>query len=158
MGWRPFVITGIATLAADQLSKWLVVSILHLGEVGRIAVFPPYLNFHMAWNRGVNFGLFPQGSEAGRWLLVAVSLAICLWVVLWLRREKHRTLAMISGGVMVGGALGNVADRLARGAVADFLNVSCCGVDNPYAFNLADAAIFVGAVGLILFAGKQKAA
>ena len=55
-------------------------------------------------------------------------------------------------GAIVGGALGNVWDRLQWGAVADFLNVSCCGIANPFAFNLADAAIFVGAVVLVLFA------
>jgi signal peptidase II len=56
----------------------------------------------------------------------------------------------------VGGALGNVVDRLAYGAVADFLNMSCCGIDNPYAFNVADIAIFFGAVGLILFAESGR--
>ncbi|MBV1904257.1 MAG: signal peptidase II, partial [Marinosulfonomonas sp.] len=52
--------------------------------------------------------------------------------------------------------LGNVADRLIYGAVADFLNMSCCGINNPYAFNVADIAVFAGAIGLILFAGNKK--
>lgn len=56
---------------------------------------------------------------------------------------------------MVGGALGNVVDRLLYGAVADFLNMSCCGFENPYAFNVADISIFIGAFGLILFAGHD---
>ena len=60
--------------------------------------------------------------------------------------------AQLSGGLLVGGALGNVVDRVAYGAVADFLNMSCCGIENPYAFNVADIAIFAGALGLVIFA------
>ncbi len=61
---------------------------------------------------------------------------------------------MISAGLLVGGALGNVIDRVIYGAVADFLNMSCCGIENPYSFNIADIAIFAGALGLVLFMGK----
>jgi signal peptidase II len=60
----------------------------------------------------------------------------------------------VSAGLLIGGALGNVVDRVLYGAVADFLNMSCCGIDNPFAFNVADVAIFVGAIGLVLFAGR----
>jgi len=55
---------------------------------------------------------------------------------------------MIAGGFLIGGALGNVVDRVLYGAVADFLNMSCCGIENPFAFNVADIAIFIGAIGL----------
>ena len=157
MGWRLFVIAAFATLVIDQLSKWLVVHVAGLAEHGVIDVAPPYLSFRMAWNRGVNFGLFQQGSDIGRWVLIAISLVICGALVMWLRREAHRRMVMFSGGILVGGALGNVLDRLSYGAVADFLNVSCCGIDNPYAFNVADAAIFAGALGLVLFAGRENA-
>ena len=60
--------------------------------------------------------------------------------------------------MLIGGALGNVIDRIVYGAVADFLNMSCCGFDNPFAFNVADIAIFIGAFGLILFTGEKKTA
>ncbi|BBU58037.1 hypothetical protein KU6B_43020 [Mameliella alba] len=66
-------------------------------------------------------------------------------------------MGLISAGFLIGGALGNVIDRLVYGAVADFLNMSCCGIDNPYAFNVADIAIFIGAFGLILFPSRKKA-
>jgi signal peptidase II len=67
-------------------------------------------------------------------------------------------MAELSGGLLVGGALGNVVDRIAYGAVADFLNMSCCGIENPYAFNIADIAIFAGAIGLVIFSrGTPKA-
>ena len=96
----------------------------------------------MAWNRGVNFGLF-QSGDAGRWILIALSLIICGWIIRWLRQDHDRHIVQLCGGLLVGGALGNVIDRLIYGAVADFLNMSCCGIDNPFAFNLADVAIFL---------------
>jgi signal peptidase II len=107
----------------------------------------------MAWNRGINFGLFHGEDDLTRWILVAVALAISAWVWLWMRRERPGRAGMIAAGLLIGGALGNVLDRLIYGAVADFLNMSCCGIDNPYAFNVADIAIFAGALGLILFTG-----
>ena len=64
----------------------------------------------------------------------------------------------LAGGLLLGGALGNVIDRLLYGAVADFLNMSCCGISNPYAFNVADISIFVGAVGLAFLSDEGKKA
>ncbi|WP_375260670.1 signal peptidase II [Palleronia sp.] len=141
----------------DQLTKVIVVQLLGLSTRGVIEVLPPLVTFRMAWNRGVNFGLF-AGEGVTRWILVALAVAISAWVVIWLRRERPGRWAMISGGVLVGGALGNVLDRLVYGAVADFLNVTCCGIDNPYSFNVADISIFAGALGLILFTGRSKTA
>jgi signal peptidase II len=120
-----------------------------------IDVLPPYLNFRMAWNQGVNFGLF-AGSELSRWLLVAVALAIAGWVWVWIGREGHGRGARIAAGLLIGGALGNVIDRVIYGSVADFLNMSCCGIDNPFSFNLADVAVFFGAVGLVVLTGRQS--
>jgi signal peptidase II len=144
-----------AVLALDQLTKLLVVQLMGLKDVAQIEVLPPYFNFMMAWNRGVNFGLLSGGSDVTRWLLISVAVAISVWVLWWMRHET-RTLARISAGLLVGGAIGNVADRLIYGAVADFLNVTCCGIENPFAFNIADVVIFVGAFGLILFTGEKK--
>ena len=151
---RIALIAGLI-LALDQLSKWLVVQVMNLAELGRIEVLPPWINFHMAWNRGVNFGLLSGDSDAARWLLIGVALAISAWVLWWMRSES-RTAALVSAGLLLGGALGNVVDRLVYGAVADFLNMSCCGFSNPFAFNVADIAIFLGAFGLILFTGEKK--
>ena len=103
----------------------------------------------MAWNEGINFGLFDFGA-AGRWVLVALALAICVALAVWVRRTDGWAQA-IGAGAIIGGALGNVWDRLQYGAVADFINMSCCGIRNPFAFNLADAAIFGGALVLVLF-------
>jgi signal peptidase II len=147
---RLLALTAIITFAVDQALKWFVVQYLDLANRLLIEVYPPLLELRMAWNTGINFGLL----NISRWVLIAVALAIVAWVLVWIRREGGGRMAMISAGLLVGGALGNVVDRVIYGAVADFLNMSCCGIENPYAFNVADIAIFVGAIGLILFTGK----
>jgi signal peptidase II len=123
-----------------------------------IEVFPPYLNFKMAWNFGINFGLFGHGSDPNtKWILIALAFAIVAFVLVWVRRDPPGKLGLISAGLLVGGAFGNVLDRVLYGAVADFLNMSCCGYDNPFAFNVADIAIFAGAFGLVLFPTDKNA-
>ncbi len=138
----------------DQASKWAVVQFLNLKEIGDYDLVPPYLVFRMAWNQGVNFGLLSNDTEVTRWALVAVALGISAWVFLWVRREGG-PWAEIAAGMLIGGALGNVVDRVVYGAVADFLNMSCCGFDNPYSFNVADIAIFAGALGLVFFGNPR---
>ncbi|MFN4170109.1 MAG: signal peptidase II [Pseudorhodobacter sp.] len=149
--------SALVIFLADQASKIAVVFGLNLIERGEIEIWPPFLTFRMAWNRGVNFGLFAGDSDLTRWILIAVALAISAWVWNWMRKSGQPPMAQISAGVLIGGALGNVVDRVIYGAVADFLNMSCCGFDNPYAFNVADIAIFAGAAGLVLFAADPKA-
>ena len=155
---RALGITAALIFVIDQLSKWLVVQRMNLASVGEIDVFPPYLVFRMAWNQGVNFGLFANSNDIMRWVLIGVALAISVWVIIWIWREETGRKGQIAAGFLVGGALGNVIDRVIYGAVADFLNMSCCGYANPFSFNVADIAIFIGAFGLILFTGGKKAA
>ena len=132
--------------AADRLSKALLLDLLR--EHGPVVELTPFFNLVMVWNRGVSFGMF-QSGETGRWLLSALALAIVAGLVVWLRRAEPWWLAAGLGGV-IGGALGNVFDRLwyDEGAVADFFDFHVAGWHWP-AFNIADAAIVVG-VGLIL--------
>ncbi|MBC7141303.1 MAG: signal peptidase II, partial [Rhodobacteraceae bacterium] len=106
--------------------------------------------------QGINFGLFSSNADLARWFLIAMALVISLWVWRWVRREPHSRIVKLSAGFLIGGALGNVLDRLLYGAVADFLNMSVPGLDNPYSFNVADIAIFAGAIGLVLFTGREK--
>lgn len=153
---RILAITAAVILVLDQVLKLVVVQIVDLANRGEIDVLPPYLNLRMAWNRGVNFGLLSSNAEVTRWALVFVALIITVWVVWWVRREAMRPIALVAAGLLVGGALGNVIDRIVYGAVADFLNMSCCGWRNPWSFNLADVAIFAGAIGLALFSGAAK--
>lgn len=140
-----------AAILLDQLSKNLVVRVMGVAERGSIEVLPPLLTFRYGENRGINFGLFQGNGEAGRWFLIAIAFAICAVVWIWLRRVKAGGLLLASGGLLIGGAVSNVIDRLVYGYVLDFLNMSCCGIDNPFVFNLADVFIFAGAIGLILF-------
>lgn len=152
------LITIFAALALvlDQGSKIFVLKTLDLANRGWVEVFPPYLNFQMAWNRGVNFGLFGSDTDIMRWVLIALGLVISAWVVIWVRRSQTAPLAFISAGLLVGGALGNIIDRVIYGAVVDFLNMSCCGINNPFSFNVADIFVFAGAFGLVLFADTNK--
>lgn len=154
------LVAGIAAMifVIDQLTKWWVVHVMELARVGAIDVFPPFLNFRMAWNTGINFGLFSGNADWTRWVLISVALGIVLFVLVWMRRDPPGRTGLVFAGLLIGGALGNVVDRLLYGAVADFLNMSCCGIDNPYAFNVADISVFVGAIGLALFSGGKKAA
>ncbi|MFZ1725676.1 MAG: signal peptidase II [Albidovulum sp.] len=153
---RLVAITAAIILALDQASKFLVVHMLDLGSRQRIDVLDPWLNLRMAWNSGINFGLFSNSADLMRWALVLLALAIVAWVWIWVRREPHKLRMKLSAGVLIGGAIGNVFDRIFYGAVADFLNMSVPGIDNPYSFNVADIAIFVGAVGLVIFTAKAK--
>jgi signal peptidase II len=149
---RFFWIIAALTFGIDQLTKLAVVHWLDLINRHEIDVWPPFINFRMAWNYGVNFGLLSHGSDLARWGLILLALVISAWVVWWMRNERGNRKAELAAGLLVGGALGNVIDRIAYGAVADFLNMSCCGIENPYAFNVADIAIFAGALGLVIFA------
>lgn len=146
-------LVALGVFVLDQASKYAVVHGMALDRRLAVDVWPPFLNFRMAWNQGVNFGLFAGDSDTTRWILIAVSLAISAWVWVWSRKEASKPLVQISTGLLVGGALGNVVDRLVYGAVADFLNMSCCGISNPFSFNVADITIFAGALGLALFSG-----
>ncbi|RJE79451.1 signal peptidase II [Paracoccus sp. JM45] len=147
-----------AVFGVDQALKYLVVHILQLDLKRSIDVLPPWLNLRMAWNQGVNFGLMSSEQHLMRWILVVIAIAICLWVWIWVWRNGFGRIAKISAGMLIGGALGNVVDRVFYGAVADFLNMSVPGWQNPYSFNVADIAIFAGAFGLVLMPQKKPEA
>ena len=147
--------TTALTFALDQITKIIIVFWMELISKGQIDIWPGFIHFHMAWNTGINFGLFADQGELMRWLLIAVALVVCGFVGYWMRREQ-KPIALIAAGLVIGGALGNSLDRILYGSVADFLNVTCCGIRNPYAFNVADIAIFVGLFGLVIFSTDQQ--
>ncbi len=132
-------------LTVDWLSKYWLIGLMR--ELGRPLSLTPFFNLVMVWNEGVSFGLFPSPG-ASRWFLVVISLAIVAGLVIWLRKIDKPLLAVAIGG-LIGGALGNVYDRIVYGAVADFFDVHVLGYHWP-AFNIADSAISVGVV-LILY-------
>ncbi len=129
----------------DQLSKWLMVEVVM--APARTIEVTPFFRLVMAWNRGVSFGLLDSESPYGPWLLSAASLAVVAGLVVWLRRTAGgpQTAAV---GLIIGGALGNVLDRLRFGAVADFLDFHWGEYHWP-AFNAADTAITLGVAVLI---------
>ena len=137
--------------AVDRAAKWWVIDVLDLPRRLLVEVAPPYLRLTMAWNEGANFGL---GAGLAREVWIGVAAAICAGLLAWSWRMVS-PLRRAAVGVLVGGALGNALDRALYGAVADFLNMSCCGLANPYAFNPADVFIFAGAAGLILLDGSD---
>lgn len=152
----PLLRTAVAALVffgLDRLSKIVIVERLDLASVHKIPAWPPYLNFVMAWNKGVNFGLL-NGFDA-RWLLVAISIVASIALAFWVRNKSGWPLLLASGAI-IGGALGNAYDRIVYGAVADYINVSCCAIDNPYSFNVADVWIFGGAMFLVLASGSTR--
>jgi lipoprotein signal peptidase len=140
-------VAALVVLVADQVSKWWVVDVLHLPQLGQIVLLP-MLNFTMVWNRGVTFGLLTSFGDSSYLLLAAVALAVVIALVVWLRRAESRLVA-ISLGAIVGGALANVIDRLRFGAVIDFIHAHI-GDWSWYVFNLADAAIVCGVAALVI--------
>jgi signal peptidase II len=151
-------------LVLDQLSKWYVVEVLmrpdEMAETPfytpRAIEILPFLDIVMAWNRGVSFGVFNNDSPYNAVLLSALSLAICAGLLVWLARTRD-TWLRVALGLIVGGALGNVIDRIRWGAVADFVDVHAGAWHWP-AFNVADAGITVGAALLVADAlfGQRK--
>lgn len=136
-------LSALIAFSIDQLSKAVIIHWLELASVHTIRVWPPYLNFVMAWNTGINFGFLSDYD--GHWLLVALSIAVSLGLTAWVRNKRGWILPLATGAV-VGGALGNAFDRVIYGAVVDYLNMSCCGINNPYSFNVADVLIACGIV------------
>ena len=142
---------AILSFVLDQLTKWLVVHHLDLKNVLRLDVLPPLLNFRMGWNTGINFGLFSDSPEVMRYVLIALAILVSIGIVWWARGHLSRVVTLTGAGFVIGGALGNALDRVVYGAVADFLNVACCGINNPFTFNVADIFIFAGAIILVAF-------
>ncbi|MEM9248154.1 MAG: signal peptidase II [Pseudomonadota bacterium] len=151
---RALWIAALLAFALDQATKYGVIYGLDLVTLRQIDVLPPYLVFIKGLNTGVNFGLFSGGSDTLRYGLVALALGLSALVVYWARGFK-RPIEHICAGLLVGGALGNALDRVFHPGVLDFLNMSCCGIQNPYVFNVADVFIFAGAIGLVLFSGRD---
>ena len=154
MLWGPFCRLGlavaIAAAAVDQASKLWVIFGTDLGTRGSITLLP-FLDLVLTWNTGISYGLFPQEGPLGQWALLALKAiaAVLLWV--WLARASSR-LTAVALGLIIGGAVGNAIDRLAYGAVADFvlLHVTTASFNFKwYVFNIADAAIVAGVVGLL---------
>jgi signal peptidase II len=149
---RPWLATMAYAVAAllillDQLAKHWITVTMHMQPGASIAV-TPFLNLTLVLNRGVSFGLFKseEGTEVVRWILALFSGGVALALAIWVR-GAHRKLAAIAIGLIIGGALGNLADRIRLGRVVDFIDF---GQIFPWVFNVADAAVNVGVALLLL--------
>jgi signal peptidase II len=152
-GGAPFrlgVATAAAAAAVDQAVKIWLLHGFGLTEHSRVAV-APFIDLVLAWNTGISYGMFPQSSPLWRWVLLAFTLAAVVVLLVWLARTPSR-FAGISLGLIVGGAIGNAIDRLLHGAVMDFVLFHVSGAAwnfEWYVFNVADAAIVAGVIGLV---------
>jgi signal peptidase II len=151
-GVRPSSIAGkglalaAAVIVVDQASKWWILT--SVMRPPRVIEVTPFFNLVMGWNRGVSFGLFNSDSPLNLWLLPLMVVGITAVLLVWLWRAERLWLG-IGIGLVVGGAVGNLVDRMRFGAVADFLDVHAFGWHWP-AFNVADSAITVGAAIILL--------
>lgn len=148
------IIAGVV-FVADQITKWLVLGPGAFSPPGcleaslncRFIELTPFFDLQMVWNRGVSFGLLRASEDQARWGLVALTFLISGIFLYWLRSAERKPTA-IALGLVVGGALGNVIDRIRFGAVADFLDFN--GIWFPWVFNVADSAISCGAILLAI--------
>jgi signal peptidase II len=144
--FRCGLIGSALLVVADQLSKWWILEGLKLPEKGSVPLLP-FLSFSMVWNKNISMGI-PLGETVGKWGLVALTIAISIWLVHWLSKTA-RQFEAVALAMILGGAIGNVIDRLAHGAVVDFVHLHAFDY-NFYVFNVADAAITIGVLLLII--------
>ncbi|WP_262691940.1 signal peptidase II [Kordiimonas aestuarii] len=146
----PFLRRGLFVAAilvvVDQLSKWWILEGLNLPEKGSVPLLP-FLSFSMVWNQNISMGI-PLGESLGKWGIVVLTVAISIWLVHWLMKTLRRFEAT-SLALILGGAIGNLIDRLVHGAVVDFIHLHAWGY-NFYVFNVADSAITIGVLLLII--------
>ncbi len=150
----PWLLLAAAVVLADQLTKWWVLHSFHPGEVRQVL---PFFNLVLTFNEGAAFSFLSEAGGWQRWFFVAVTLGVSLALLVWLRRlapgERRTALGL---ALVLGGAWGNLVDRLRLGRVTDFLDFHWQGWHWP-AFNLADSAITLGVVLLLFLSGKKEA-
>ena len=140
---------ALVVFVADQLTKWLVTGPLGIDRIGDQLVLLPIFNFTYTENYGISLGLLNAQTQTGRWLLVALTSAIATGVAIWMTREKNR-FDQAALGLVLGGALGNILDRVRHGYVVDFADLHF-GDFRPFlVFNVGDAAISIAVVVLLL--------
>lgn len=142
----------VLTLVLDRISKEWLVGLLDGQDPITVTSF---FNLVMVWNRGVSFGLFQQGDDAGRYLLTGFAVIVGLVLIVWMLRSSTR-LGVTGLALVAAGALGNAYDRVVFGAVADFLDFHFAGY-HFWAFNIADSAITIGVGFLLLDAIRAPA-
>lgn len=136
---------AVLAIGLDQVTKWWILA--SVMDPPRVINVTPFFNLVLVWNRGISFGMFSNESMAGVWVLSLLALIIVGFLLNWLRKAESTRVA-VSLGLIIGGALGNVIDRVVHSAVLDFLDFYIGSIRWP-AFNAADSFITVGAILLI---------
>ncbi len=153
------LLVAALTFALDQASKWYVMDVLEVVPGRPGARLLPFLDLIGVRNTGISFGMLQSGSDLGPKLLIAFAVVVTAGLIVWMARVRTRLLA-VALGLAVGGAIGNVVDRLRWGWVYDFLFVHLGPFDWWPVFNIADAAIVAGFIGIVLdglFARRRQA-
>ena len=140
-----YALAGLV-IVLDQLSKWFVLDHIQFGETIYVA---PFWNWVLAFNPGAAFSLLADQPGWQRWLFSALAIGVSLWIALEIRRNPGERLLALALSLVMGGALGNVIDRIRFGAVVDFIQWHAAGYYWP-AFNIADSAICIGAALLVI--------
>ena len=139
---------ALVVFGLDQLVKWVVTGPLHVQDMEHFYLLP-FFQFTYTQNIGISLGLLNATTEVGRWMLVALTSAIALGVAYWIGREKNR-VDQVALGMVLGGALGNILDRVRHGYVVDFADLHFGGWRPFLIFNVGDAAISIAVVILLL--------
>lgn len=145
------LLAALAVAFADQAHKYWMLNVFGI-ETRQPVTLTPFLDVVLSWNYGVSYSLFPAHEGLGRAMLLAVQSVIVASLFWWMWRAQRR-LTTLAVGLVIGGALGNAADRLTRGAVADFFYLHTTLPVGPlanYVFNVADVAITAGVALLLL--------
>lgn len=149
--WGPYSRLALtlagACYAADQAFKWVMLGVLDFQPGDKITV-TPFFDLVMTWNFGISYGLFQAETVRGWLILLVLAILVVGGLIVWLGRVDSR-LTAFSLGLIIGGALGNITDRLVHGAVADFFSFHAWGF-YWYIFNIADIWIVVGVALLLL--------
>ena len=144
--WVRWLAVSAMVIVLDLVSKaWIV----HALQPGDMVVLAPWFNLVLAYNEGAAFSFLANAGGWQRWFFLAISLAISAAILVMLRRQAARPFTAFALALVLGGALGNVYDRVTLGRVVDFIQLHAGGYYWP-AFNVADSAISVGVVLLLL--------
>ncbi|MER2540654.1 MAG: signal peptidase II [Azonexus sp.] len=141
---RWYALAGLV-IVLDQLSKWLVLETIRFGETIYVA---PFWNWVLTYNPGAAFSFLADQPGWQRWYFSILAIAVSVWIAFELKKHPEQKLLSLALTLVMGGALGNVIDRLRFGAVVDFIQWHAAGFYWP-AFNVADSAITVGAILLV---------
>lgn len=150
------VLIAAVVVVLDQATKWWILDVV-MQPIPHVVEVTPFFNLVLVWNYGVSFGTFASGASYMPYVLSGIAAVITVSLVFWLRQAERRLVALAIGFI-IGGAIGNVVDRLRFGAVADFLDFHI-GSWHFWAFNVADSGISVGVALLLLdslIAGREK--